>query len=705
MALKEILGFRKNAQSAKLQLLKVVAPALLTLASLIGILAASGVTLAQSATYLAYEAVYILVPGWLCYFTFGDRNCPFVKQIAVGWGVGYALETLASIAFSACGKSRLFWTYPILILALLIWICWVRFRDIGWAKVKTTFHLLPDVRFQWMLSFFAVLALLYLALFNYTINPLPWASDKGVTYYADVTWAMGTTAEAKHHWPITDPRISGQPISYYTFVYTHLATISRTTGLSVPVIVLRMFPAIFDLVFALQLFVLGMEISGSYLLGILTISLTIFVGQINPFFPIDDPFQNVFLYDTYYSCTYAFGLLFFVPLLIIALDLLRETKLTTHSLGSWGILSLLLIGIGGAKAAALLVFTAASIGFFVWRLWRERQLHLPSLLVLLFAGNITWFYLHFIYGKQAAISHFFPFAAINYIPFIHYYLPWVFSPNSNLLLSIFGTFVALIGNLNLRFVAVLWLILTRGLNFSLSQAWLIALFAAGVGPWLFFDDEVSAGSFFYFLFYGYVAASALSAEVLVELWQKARKWSIKDRIISYTLIGFLLFAGVVDYPFQQGRRFQHAWDTAYLGVNKVPDLTPQLLQALEWVRSHTRKNEVLAVNNQFLYGNQEIPRYFYYSALSERRVFLEGWYYSDAFHTKQSRVYLDRLKINQRVFEEGDAAAARIMAEEFGVTHLLVDKIHGASRGLLAKFAALVYCSPEVEIYAISYKD
>jgi hypothetical protein len=56
-------------------------------------------------------------------------------------------------------------------------------------------------------------------------------------------------------------------------------------------------------------------------------------------------------------------------------------------------------------------------------------------------------------------------------------------------------------------------------------------------------------------------------------------------------------------------------------------LTSDLSAGLLWVRENTPKDAVLAVANQEVAPGD--PRYFLYSAVSERRTFLGGWDYAE----------------------------------------------------------------------------
>ncbi len=81
-------------------------------------------------------------------------------------------------------------------------------------------------------------------------------------------------------------------------------------------------------------------------------------------------------------------------------------------------------------------------------------------------------------------------------------------------------------------------------------------------------------------------------------------------------------------------------------------LTEELAAGLEWVRRHTNEDAVLAVNNHLRRVPAAESRYYYYSALAERRLFLGSWDYTDRVRgTKTGEVpnpFPERLALNDR---------------------------------------------------------
>jgi hypothetical protein len=50
-----------------------------------------------------------------------------------------------------------------------------------------------------------------------------------------------------------------------------------------------------------------------------------------------------------------------------------------------------------------------------------------------------------------------------------------------------------------------------------------------------------------------------------------------------------------------------------------------VIAGLDWLRVHFNPADVVAVNNYYLDRQHRDPTFLYYSTLSQRRVYLEGW--------------------------------------------------------------------------------
>ena len=285
-------------------------------------------------------------------------------------------------------------------------------------------------------------------------------------------------------------------------------------------------------------------------------------------------------------------------------------------------------------------------------------------------------------------------------------------------------------------------------------------------------SEPGTQSALYFLFYGLVAGYVLSADGLIALWQLRPSLSGKALRLGALALGFCvvvifligapawfdLFTGsratAFTYMFRYGglllalvllyaaaRRWvgPGGWAAgalasgAVLAVgalatpidnlepaisnptaaaeNLTKKMTPNLYGALTWIRDETPTDAVIAVNNQWVDPANRAPLEFIYSAFAERRVFLEGWAYSqrtrDVGYAEVAaglNPFAARLKLNIAAFTRADARALRTMARVYGVRYLVVDELNGYPADMqgLSRFARVVYEAPGVSVLKLS---
>jgi hypothetical protein len=141
-------------------------------------------------------------------------------------------------------------------------------------------------------------------------------------------------------------------------------------------------------------------------------------------------------------------------------------------------------------------------------------------------------------------------------------------------------------------------------------------------------------------------------------------------------------------------------------------LSPELHDGLTWIRGHTDEDDVLAVNNHWIDATNAQPLWADYSAFSERRVFIESWYYTPRaleggksyldLTTGKANPYADRLALSDAAFA-GDCSALRELIER-GVDYLVVDKANGTvipPPGRLCGLTREVYDNPALKVLSL----
>jgi hypothetical protein len=676
--------------------LHVLLAAALVGASAVGIEMLFGVRFGEVLRFAAYEPVYVFLPGWMVYVALSSNPGGLLRQIAIGAGVGYALECMAFGATAAAGVPGWFAAYPAAVGIVAAPMIWKRWRS-GYPIFRFPS---PPTVWSWALALTCVAMLVYLALAYFTTTPLPHGAGD-VRYFMDTVWDISCAAEAKYHWPITDPHVSGEPFYYYTFVFMHLAAVSRLTGLELPLIVFRLYIVSFFLVFALQLYVAGSEMGKKRLAGVLAVVITLFMVSVELWpLQITRAFANDFYTFLYISPTYMLGLLMFTPLVVEMYDRLAASS-QRGSAGSWFVIFLLIFASGGAKATVLPVFAGGLGVYFIWILLATRSLDWPAPLtaVLALATFAGWGKLVYSHSGMSTIIH--PLASFTYMPFVGRYFPFA---KGTTLWARFGllllTPICVAGMFGIRTLTTVWLLRGDHSRRSLAQIWLLSLFFISLVPFLLLDEE-GLGQY-YFLYNGIAALSISAACALCGMFEESGGWPQGRKVALFGLVGVLAVNGFSEIPLNYYERTHklvsrkaNSRKAKRIPVAAQPDLTPALLAGLDWIKLNTSPTDVLAVSNQCLDEAKNDPRYFYYSAFSERRVFLEGWSYSRVSD------HSDRIALNKQVFNNADPEALRALVDQYGVRWLVVDKVHGPANPLVSKLAKLVYSNPDVDIYTV----
>jgi hypothetical protein len=139
-------------------------------------------------------------------------------------------------------------------------------------------------------------------------------------------------------------------------------------------------------------------------------------------------------------------------------------------------------------------------------------------------------------------------------------------------------------------------------------------------------------------------------------------------------------------------------------------LDPGLYAGLRWIRGHTRADDVLAVNNHFRDPGR-FPLFYYYSALAERRVFLESWLYTpESFALGYADVsagkllpFPQRLRLNDAAFRSPNPQTLGSLRRH-GVSYLVVDKVNAGPRDPLAGRLRPLYANRSIAVYGLRHQ-
>ena len=145
----------------------------------------------------------------------------------------------------------------------------------------------------------------------------------------------------------------------------------------------------------------------------------------------------------------------------------------------------------------------------------------------------------------------------------------------------------------------------------------------------------------------------------------------------------------------------------------VPDpqvvwgLTPGLLTALNWMRDNTPVTTVFAVSNHWINPPETDGRSYYYSAFSEREVFVEA-YDSIRFGIAigstgpVEKNFAARQQLNNQVFDDADSQALSVIVHDYSVRYLFIDRIHGKVDPAVMHLGRVVFSNQDAIIVAVS---
>jgi hypothetical protein len=744
----------------------------------------SDVTLGEATRFIAFEVLYTLLPGCLLYVLLSPRLEGWLRTVAIGWPCGYAIEVGWFALTAGLHAREAFAFLPLAAVAAMGPFLYRRMRKYSATRKRRSddpsgASLLRGRGLDSLIVGIAIAAAIVLLTFTfYARSPLP-AHARSVVYSSDNVFDISLAAEARHHWPITEPWVAGQPLHYYTGVFIHIAAINQVTGVALSSVVLRLLPSVMFLLTALQLWSLGRSLGRSRWVGPLAVVLLLVVADLN----MDPAHTEVFHINPFtqfsLSPSFAFGVPFFLALLALVQSRFLGNEIgDPHTeRGSRGsartdtnraliILAVLILGCATAKTFAAADFIGGLGLFWLWCLGTGRAARLLFYCLVVSVICVGAVYFLMLAGGTASTLVIQPFnfvtsgatlARVKSIvkSFTGYSSLWILAPLVGAPVIAVCLFAPLLG--------VGWL-LRRHHHISPSMVLLLCMFVTGSIAYIMLGAP--GGVEGVFLVYGYIAIVPVAALGIVNLWGDTPKSAQRKMVVAggtvlalglalagstqvLTLTGtaryvWYLFAyglvasAVVIFAWKYARLFAPtvlskfwrvvgccilllgtlglvkpitltalgAWETIRHERIAIADsaeyygMTAPLYRGLIWVRRHTTACDVLAVNNHLFSPGTDKSIYFYYSAFTERRIFLESWYYTPN-GARVAQPYPARFKLNTEAVAHGNPAALRKLGEA-GVSYVLIDKIHGTGAPEPASAARLVFSNSALDVYRLS---
>ncbi|MDQ6805082.1 MAG: hypothetical protein M3065_08950, partial [Actinomycetota bacterium] len=280
-----------------------------------GLWLATGVAAMEVLGFGLYELVFVFLPGWLVYELLGGTG-GVLRRVVLAWSLGYVLEIAAFALTAAVGARGWFIAYPVVFAGLALPVLLAMRRRTRRPRETRGADRGLSSAWVWAVAGLCVLMLGMVALAYFAPNPLPDQVGR-VAYGLDHVWNLSLAAEAKHHWPVTDPSVSGTALAYHLFASFDIAATSQVTGLDLAVVFFRLSVVPLLLVFVVELAWAGVIVARRAWAGPVAAVLALCVGELDIAPQIGRSFANELTDDVLgLSPSFLLGAVFFVPALV-----------------------------------------------------------------------------------------------------------------------------------------------------------------------------------------------------------------------------------------------------------------------------------------------------------------------------------------------------------------------------------------------------
>jgi hypothetical protein len=746
------------------------APALLVTAVALAIWLLSGVPVADIAVFLAYEIGFVALPGAALLWAVRGRRPGALATVCLGWPLGSALEILAFSATAAVGVRGLFLAYPVIVVGLSALIIWKRRTPEPDAAVGTPMssRLMWSAAVAMSLGVI-YLALMFLPMVPLPSTQAAVSYSPDFVYQmsktAEVLYHWPPTNPGLAGVPL--------PYEWFVFFHMAAVSQVTHLAIPMIALRLDFIPIAFVLGCQLLMAgraISGSAWTGVlaivvvFLLG--PLDLTTDTRAAPAFF-------SVLSGQLWGSWTFLFGLIFFVPLLWVTARVVRpRTASGGFGAGFWAMCALLMIGAAGAKATTLpVLLTGTALYIVIARVARRAipraALALVGLEIVIFVVTFLIIYRGGAAGTGvdplASLARTFPVIDVHNLglpaAILAVVLPLAY------VAGLAGMLMPLVGMLYLfrrRHRDALWrhmvcvCMLVSGVVIAnvfhqtgyselyfQATGYVAGAVAAAAGMRLAWLDAGTAISFsrrsVVVALAGWIAVlvvlaivtaftlrntpaevttySCLGLGCIVFIVARRLGARIRGHAVSGLLaLGLipLLAASLLTSPIELEPTLARVVTGKPItptkpDPQKVRGLTPQLLAALDWLQDNSPLNSVIAVSNHWIDPADSDGRYYYYSAFSERQVFVEGYdpgryEINTDVRSPAGADFAQRVTLNNEVFDSADIVALSILTQQYAVRYLLIDRLdddHDADDPAVATLGKVVFSNSDAIIVAV----
>lgn len=620
---------------------------LFTAASAFIVIRACGYELSVPSAYAFYVLAHVVLPGFVALRLLDSRPVGPGRLLALAVPCGLALESLQFLGLAALGAKDWHVWSPLGWLALLVGCR----RSAGRLGVRLSAH------HSGVAALFAIFAAGSLALAAgqmFAETPLSGGVPARAIFH-DWVYLISRAAVIKNNWPLEDPSLAGTPLQYHYFMMVHAAAASWTTGLEISTVMLRLLYLPLSLALLAQVFLLGRAVSRSVWGGGLAAFLFLATSELSFSTSYGDShYLGLFSRWLFVSPTFFHGMIYAGALLLVLRDALRRT-----AVGWRAALLLVLLGVGGtgAKGTVLPAVVAALVFLAFWQFRVSGRFPGRILLAALLLGAAFGaVYLPTMSAWGSGGARLNPFHLFELAGFWREWLPvWSAAlrgvlpdPLAGAVAKLLCAAVVFAGTAGVRLLAVPYLFRVHDDRTSRD---LVRLLGAFLGSCVALGLLLELNSFgeIYVLLMMRLPMAVLAAAFLMEAvrrwrplfsvqpaspgaWPRARGFC---RVAVLGVVGVAFALQTCVWVARNAPRFGD-WLRSPPAA-RTDEGMADLAEAMRWIRRNTERDAVLVANawtpentrgdHWGALDRTLLGVHFYYSALSERKLWFEGHHY------------------------------------------------------------------------------
>ncbi len=637
--------------------------------------------LQDSAMFLLTQVALVLLPG----FALSLRLLPqktWLMQVLVGYLTGIALVIAQYYLCYALGGAQFLTACLCIVAAMSVFWLWKRRDRVRALQSK------ESENWVFTLLLCALLVLIFFVCLRAV--RLPDAQVRpAYTYYQDMLWNAGNLTSIANGLPVQDLHIYGLTFSYHFFTNVFLAVFQNVLGISAFTLMFKLLGILQIVVYAAGLWLLFSQFLKTGLLKAIAVAVCVFASAV---------FLEHMAWNMYTSL-FSLGMTAAAAAMFLRYCADIESKPFWRG-ELWGYLILLAVSLGTKTLFTAVLLGGVGLLALVWILRRKQVLKMLGLGILTLAMTGALFAL-LVMG-----THTYNALSIELFTPLFAYEPAYFGAMkaaglSGGVASLLAYPIFLAQQYPLQMLAIVLCICALVWNKKFVERQLVLVFLlgailSGIGAATLLMQPGYSNVLFVEATLPFAVFAIFYAGKTLHNKQCALS-SLAKKIWFGVMIAAMVFAVWQGICVAQ-KNLQRLKDYA-LSMSPTDSIAVGEYEAMIWIRDNTPRDAIVAGDRFYFAPNQEpyFARYYYYSAFAERQMYLEGYFYANAYEADFEERIAQRLDTVTRAYN-GDAQAVEQLAAE-GVDYMITTA--ATTPNFLLDDAQVVFQNDAVWVYGL----